>query len=177
MICPVCSHDNVPGAEVCERCLQDLTCLDLPIAQDRVQRSLMHDPIGVLHPQEPITIRDSASLREAIATMIEGNIGAVLVLDATDKLVGILSERDLLLKVVGKPEVDNNRSVRDFMTHNPEGVTAHDNLAFVLHKMDSGGFRHLPVLEGGTVVGVISVRDMLRHFTVLCKGSLSSRND
>src|SRR5437868_10259655 len=111
MICPACSHDNVPGAEVCELCLQDLACLDLPVAQDRVQRSLMHDPISVLKPQPPITIRDTASLRQAIATMIEGNIGAVLVLDATDKLVGIFSERDLLLKVVGRSDVDDNRSV------------------------------------------------------------------
>ncbi len=169
MICPSCNHDNVPGAEVCEHCSQDLACLDLPIAQDRVQRSLMEDPISVLQPQAPITIRETASLREAVATMLTSNIGAVLVLGPDDRLVGILSERDLLLKVVGKPEVDDSRSVREFMTHNPEGVTTTDTLAFVLHKMDSGGYRHLPVLAAGKVVGVISVRDMLRHFTFLCK--------
>jgi CBS domain-containing protein len=40
----------------------------------------------------------------------------------------------------------------------------------VLHKMDSGGYRHLPVVRGGQVLGVISVRDMLRHITRLCQG-------
>src|SRR5262245_55791239 len=105
MICPVCSYDNVPGAEVCEGCLQDLTHLDQPVAQDRAQRSLMEDPVSVLAPQTPITYPDDTPLREAVASMAEGNIGAVLVLDAAGKLVGILSERDLLLKVAGQAAV------------------------------------------------------------------------
>lgn len=169
MICPVCNCDNVPGAEVCERCLQDLACLDLPIAQDRVQRSLMEDRVGTLEPHPPITVHEDTPLREAVTTMIGGNIGAVLVLDAGGTLVGIFTERDLLLKVIGQPEISDSRPVSDFMTAKPETIASTDTLAFVLHKMDSGGYRHLPVLEGGKPVGVISVRDMLRHFTRLCK--------
>jgi CBS domain-containing protein len=56
------------------------------------------------------------------------------------------------------------------MTRDPETVVATDTLAFALHKMDSGGYRHLPVLAEGRPVGVISVRDMLHHFTRLCNG-------
>jgi CBS domain-containing protein len=171
MICPVCNFDNLPGSESCARCLQDLAQLDLPAAQDRVQRSLMEDPVSVLHPHRPITVRPETPIHEAMQTMMADNIGTVLVVDAADNLVGILSERDLLIKVAGLVGEEENRPVRDFMTPNPETVQITDNLAFVLHKMDSGGYRHLPVLQDGKVAGVISVRDMLRHFTRLCNHS------
>ena len=52
---------------------------------------------------------------------------------------------------------------------NPETVSADDTLDFALHKMDCGGYRHLPVLQGDRPVGMISVRDMLKHITRLCK--------
>jgi CBS domain-containing protein len=55
------------------------------------------------------------------------------------------------------------------MTPRPETIVATDSLAFALHKMDSGGYRHLPVLENGRPVAVISVRDVLTHCTRLCK--------
>jgi CBS domain-containing protein len=55
------------------------------------------------------------------------------------------------------------------MTPRPETVRETDSLAFVLHKLDSGGYRHLPVVKNGLPVGMISVRDILRHITRLCK--------
>jgi CBS domain-containing protein len=54
------------------------------------------------------------------------------------------------------------------MTRNPETVSLNDSLALALQKMDVGGYRHLPVVEDGKPVGVISVRDMMRHLTKLC---------
>jgi CBS domain-containing protein len=51
------------------------------------------------------------------------------------------------------------------MTRDPETVTPADTLAFALGKMDAGGYRHLPVVAGGRPVGVVSVRDVLRHVT------------
>ena len=58
--------------------------------------------------------------------------------------------------------------VSEFMTPNPEAVRPTDTLAFVLHKMDGGGYRHLPVAKDGRPLGMVSVRDMLRHITRLC---------
>jgi CBS domain-containing protein len=168
MICPACNFDNLPGSEVCERCLQDLTQLDQPVAQDRVQRSLMEDLVDALHPHQPITVHTDTPLGDAIRTMLTDNIGALLVLDRNQNLAGILTERDLMAKVAGVIDPNDTRPVREFMTPNPETVRSSDSLAFVLHKMDIGGYRHLPVLNGDRVVGVISVRDMLRHFTRLC---------
>ena len=56
-----------------------------------------------------------------------------------------------------------------FMTQRPETVTTTDTLNFVLHKMDGGGYRHVPVLEAGRPVSMLSVRDMLKHLTRLCR--------
>ena len=169
MICPNCGHDNLPGSEECSSCLQDLTQLDRPTAQNRVERSLMEDPVSILNPHTPITIRPTATIREALRIMTERDIGAILVVDANGKLEGIFSERDLLTKVAGIHESYADLPVLQFMTPNPETVTAKDSLAFALHKMDGGGYRHMPVLSDGLPAGVISVRDMVRHITKMSK--------
>ena len=169
MICPKCGHDNLPGSEECGSCLQDLTQLDRPTAQSRCERSLMEDPVSILNPHTPITIRPTATIREALRIMTERDIGAILVVDANGKLEGIFSERDLLTKVAGIHESYADLPVLQFMTPNPETVTAKDSLAFALHKMDGGGYRHMPVLSDGLPAGVISVRDMVRHITKMSK--------
>ncbi|MCI0463195.1 MAG: CBS domain-containing protein [Gemmataceae bacterium] len=169
MICPTCGHDNLPGNEECANCLQDLTPLDRPMAQNRVERSLMEDPVSDLTPRTPITITPAMTVRQAIETMLTHNLGAVLVVNDSGKLVGILSERDLLKKVAVLPDPYAELFVEDYMTPNPETVTADDTLAFALHKMDVGGYRHMPVLSAGKPSGMISVRDMLRHITRLCR--------
>ena len=63
---------------------------------------------------------------------------------------------------------DTARAVSDFMTANPTAVRPTDSLAFVLHQMDVGGYRHLPVIKDGQPLAMISVRDMLHHMTRLC---------
>ena len=170
MICPCCGHVNLPGNEECTHCQQDLTPLDRPEASNCVERSLMEDRVGALHPRNPITIRPATSLHSAIQAMLACDIGTLLVTDEAGKLVGILSERDLLSKVVGLREDYAQLPVGDIMTANPESVATEDRLNFALHKMDAGGYRHLPVINDGIPLGVISVRDMLKHIVRLCKG-------
>jgi CBS domain-containing protein len=169
MICPTCGYDNLPGSEECNRCQQDLTQLDRPTAHDRVERSLMEDPVSVLKPQTPITLPPTASVRQAVQTMLDRNLGALLVVGADGKLLGVFSERDLLTKVAGLPGTSLDAPLEQFMTANPETVADSDTLAFALHKMDVGGYRHLPIVRDQRPTGVLSVRDMLRHITQLCK--------
>jgi len=169
MICPHCGYDNLPGSEECSHCLMDLTQLDRPVPHTRIERSLMEDSVSVLQPKKPITVRPTATVRQAMELMLDHDIGALLIAGDDGKLLGIFSERDLLTKVAGLHEAYAELPVQQFMTGNPETVTATDTLAFALHKMDVGGYRHLPVLKEGLPVGVISVRDMLRHITRLCK--------
>ncbi len=169
MICPTCGHDNLPGNEDCANCQQDLTPLDRPQAQNRVERSLMGDPVSALRPKPPVTVTPTTTIRQAIETMLAHNLGALLVVQDGGELVGILSERDLLTKVAVLPDPYADLHVEDYMTSSPETVAASDTLAFALNKMDVGGYRHLPVVAEGKPAGVISVRDMLRHITRLCR--------
>ena len=169
MICPHCGHDNLPGSEECSHCLMDLTQLDRPTAHNRIERSLMEDPVSVLQPKRPVTVLPTATVGQTIQIMLDCDIGALMVVDASGKLLGVFSERDLLTKVAGIHDPFIDLPVQNFMTANPETVKTTDTLAFALHKMDVGGYRHLPMLKDGRPVGVISVRDMLRHITRMCK--------
>ena len=101
--------------------------------------------------------------------MLASDVGALLVTGDDGKLVGILSERDLLKKAVGVREPYAHLPASEFMTRNPETVDSGDTLNYALHKMDGGGYRHLPVLTDGKPLGVISVRDIMRHIVQLCK--------
>jgi CBS domain-containing protein len=129
----------------------------------------MEDPVSILNPQKPITIRPTTTVREAMQIMLARDIGAILVVDTADKLLGIFSERDLLTKVAGIHQSFADLPVQQFMTANPETVTAKDTIAFALSKMDVGGYRHMPVVSEGRPAGVVSVRDMVRHITQLCR--------
>jgi CBS domain-containing protein len=169
MICPNCGHDNLPGSEECSRCQQDLTQLDQPIAQSTVERSLMEDPVRAVHPHAPYTVGPNTSAREAVRIMLDKQVGALLVVDDSGALLGIFSERDLLKRVAADYDRLKDSPVSNFMTPKPETVTVEDTLAFAVHKMDVGGYRHLPVLSEGRPTGVVSARDMLRHITRLCK--------
>jgi CBS domain-containing protein len=170
MICPTCGWDNVPGNETCSHCQQTLTPLDRPTAGCKIERSLMEDQVLALRHNPPTTILPTTTLRQAIDLMLTHNVGALLVVDDAGMLLGIFSERDLLKKVAGVHD-DYELPVGPFMTVKPETVGLTDTLNLVLNKMDGGGYRHLPVIDDGKPVNVLSVRDMLRHITKLCNGS------
>jgi CBS domain-containing protein len=76
------------------------------------------------------------------------------------KLVGILTERDLM-RAVGDARVEGS-TVADWMTRDPETVDPDDTTEMAATLMIHGGFRHLPVVQGGDVVGVVSIRDLMR---------------
>lgn len=99
------------------------------------------------------------TIAEAAQHMAARGVGAVLVMEG-DRLEGILTERDILNAVaVGLTE---GARVRDWMTRSPETIDASDETGHAAALMIHGGFRHLPVLDGGTVAGIISIRDLMR---------------
>jgi CBS domain-containing protein len=166
MRCPLCEHANPPGADSCSKCLAPLTPYDAPASQGQLEANLLTNPVSILDPRPPVTVPVTATLGDAVRKMIDLRVGAVLVTGDQGELVGILTERDFLAKVAGVPGYESLPAA-DFMTRSPETVTPRDILAFALGKMDAGGYRHLPVVEGGKPVGVVSVRDVLRHLTAL----------
>jgi CBS domain-containing protein len=164
MRCPACDHANPPGADECERCQTPLAALDAPTPHGPVETSLLSDPVSTLEPRPPVTVSVTAKLGEAIRAMIDQRVGALLVTGPAGELVGILTERDFLAKVAGQKGYEQ-LPVDRFMTTSPETVSPNDLLVAALAKMDTGGYRHLPVVQDGKPVGVISVRDVLRYLT------------
>jgi CBS domain-containing protein len=107
-----------------------------------------------------VTQPPTATVREAARVMAERCIGAVPVVEGRN-LIGIFTERDIVAKVVALGrDIDRSR-LEEVMTRRPETVSMHCPLPEVLDVMISGGFRHLPVMSAGEVVGVVSMRDLL----------------
>jgi CBS domain-containing protein len=168
MYCPNCGDLNLPGAEACKNCQQSLTSLDSSQPLDRLEQSLANDPVSRLMLSGLlVTVPLEAKLGWVISAMIDHDVGAVLLVNADGTLAGILTERDFLTKVAGQPGL-TELPAKDFMTPNPETVSPTDTVAFALGKMNLRGYRHLPVINDGKPVGMLSVRDVLKYVTGLC---------
>ena len=105
-----------------------------------------------------LSVEAGASITEVAQRMVERNVGAVLVLDG-GRLAGILTERDVLRAVARG--LDDSTRVGDCMTAHPETIAPDDTTDHAAVLMLHGGFRHLPVVEGDDLVGVISIRDLV----------------
>jgi CBS domain-containing protein len=90
--------------------------------------------------------------------MHERRVGAVVVMEG-DRLVGIVTERDIL-RAVATGAIGG--SVGDAMTHGPDTIGPDESSGHAAALMIHGGFRHLPVVDGGDVVGMLSIRDLVR---------------
>jgi CBS domain-containing protein len=99
---------------------------------------------------------------EASRYMMEHNVGAVPVL-RNGELVGILSERDVMNRVVAVGRTPGTTAVSEVMTANPRAVSADEAIEECLFIMREFGFRHLPIVEGREVKGLVSLRDVLMH--------------
>ncbi|MCP5100472.1 MAG: CBS domain-containing protein, partial [Chloroflexi bacterium] len=130
------------------------------VMQDR----LTEDEISTLLPNVPITIDASASLAKAVRQMNAHKIGCLLVTDDEDKLIGVFTERDVLMRVVGVVDDLSESSVGEFMTPNPIALNASFPIAQALHEMSVHGFRHLPLVDSeNRPDGIISFRDVVRY--------------
>jgi CBS domain-containing protein len=108
-----------------------------------------------------VTIRPEQTLREALAMLAQHSIGAILVTDARGGLVGILSERDIVREAV-RNEKFFDLAVSAIMTSNVISGLPQDDVSAVATTMTNKRFRHLPVLDGGKIVGVISLGDIVK---------------
>ena len=106
-----------------------------------------------------LTTEPRQPLQVAAQQMVERRVGAILVLDG-ERLAGILTERDVL-RAVGTG-FDPDAPVSDWMTRNAETISPGETIDDALGLMNHGGYRHLPVTEDDRLVGIISVRDLLR---------------
>ena len=110
---------------------------------------------------EVFAIGPGAPVIDAIRLMAEKRIGAVLVMDA-GRLVGILSERDYARKIVLQGRSSKDTPVRDIMTADVISVGLHDSADRCMQIVTDSRIRHLPVLDGDAVLGVISIGDLVK---------------
>lgn len=108
------------------------------------------------------SVKDSHTVMEAARYMMEHNVGAVPVLRDGD-LAGILSERDIMNRVVAIGRTPGTTAVSEVMTPNPRAVAADESIEECLFIMREFGFRHLPIVEGKELKGLVSLRDVLMH--------------
>jgi CBS domain-containing protein len=108
------------------------------------------------------SIGPDATVYEALTLMAEKDVGALLVLDNAGQLVGILSERDCARKIVLKGKTSRETPVREIMTEKVVWVRPDQTIEECMALMTNKHIRHLPVMEEGRLLGVISIGDVVK---------------
>ncbi|SRR5712692_2219433 len=104
------------------------------------------------------TVEPSDSVGEAVAVMAQNRVGSVLIMQG-DQLVGIFTERDTV-RALSQAHDAARHEIVSWMTHDPRTVSPDEDSDAALRTMLDNGFRHLPVVENGKVVGIVSMRDL-----------------
>jgi len=160
--CPSCGTKNLEGADECANCGADLRTLDLPKPASKLEQAVMLLPLTSLQLSQLPTIELTASLEEVVAELSAKKRDMVAVVDG-ERLVGLFSVRDVLTRVGTEYASQRTRPVSDFMTKGPETLPPDAPINYAINLMDVGGYRHVPVVRDGSLVGVVSTRDVLRY--------------
>jgi MFS transporter, MHS family, proline/betaine transporter len=124
----------------------------------------IRDIVGLDEIHESLKlIPETSSILEAVSIMAKHNIGSVITLDSEQNPIGIFTERDILRKIISL-NVSLDQPISEYMTRNFRYVTLDDDLKAVPQIMLNGNFRHLPVMDQGKVVEIISMRDIITVF-------------
>ena len=110
-----------------------------------------------------VTLEPSVSLDTAAKLLAARRIGAVVVLGADDRVVGILSERDIVRAISERGAAAMQESVSQVMTRKVVTCTLDETIHSVMERMTAGKFRHVPVIEQGRLAGIISIGDLVKH--------------
>ena len=121
----------------------------------------MHTLRRVIRRLELVAAPPTASVMEVAALMTDAHVGALCILDE-DRLVGIFSERDLMIRVLVAGRDPRKTPVADVMTRDVMTASLDDTRSECLQRMQEERFRHLPVLDNGRAVAMLSMRDLLR---------------
>lgn len=114
----------------------------------------------VVSEQNVITLPLKATTREAIKLMVQHNISAVLILNDRGSLAGIITERDVTRCFADDYMDADNELVGDVMTARPDTIKPSDSAEEALEMMQTNHYRHLPVVDNGRIVGIVSIRDL-----------------
>lgn len=127
----------------------------------------------MIRDRTPVTLASDRTVRDACRLMRDRRIGAVLVTGADDRLVGIFTGRDAVCRVLAEGRDAAATPLADVMTRNPDTIPPGTAAIDALRLMEDGGYRHIPIAEGGRVVGIVSTGD----FRGLEKARLDEETD
>jgi CBS domain-containing protein len=129
----------------------------------KLEGALLNDTVRLLAPSEPIRLGADASVREAIERMVSQHRAAVVIVDAEGRLIGIFTERDVLIRVLGEGRDPVTTRLGAVMTPQPEALSAGDRICFAVNRMSTAGFRTIPLVDGdGRPIGIITVNDVVK---------------
>lgn len=137
--------------------------------QDQV-RSLTNEvfeaPVEELRMPRAIAMNEKSNISDVVKMMQKKRIGSIILTDDEGILSGIVTERDILLKVVGifdKAELEKT-PISKVMTEEPQTLRAGDEIAYVMNNMHAGGYRHIPIVnQEGEPLSIISIKDVLTY--------------
>jgi CBS domain-containing protein len=109
------------------------------------------------------TIDPTASLESGIRILAERGIGALVVLGADQRMIGILSERDIVRALAERGAGSLTEPLARVMTRNVSTCTESETVNSIMEQMTAGKFRHVPVVEGERLVGIVSIGDVVKH--------------
>ena len=112
--------------------------------------------------RDVVTIAPTAQLSEAVKLLADRRIGAVIVTGAEGRVAGILSERDIVRSLGERGPAALQENVATVMTRKVSTCSEADTIALIMERMTAGKFRHMPVVEQGRLVGVISIGDVVK---------------
>jgi CBS domain-containing protein len=122
----------------------------------------MKDRIELLEPHKPLTVSPTDTIGSVLQKMVAEKIGCVMVMEG-ETLAGIFTEFDALMKVNTSIKAVMDRPISSVMTTKPVTLNVENKIAYALHQMHVGGYRHLPILSNGKLMGVSSIRDILNY--------------
>ena len=109
------------------------------------------------------TVRPEQTVYEAIQTLVNHNIGAVIVIDENDQLVGIFTERDILKQCVRRSDQLKTTKIKDVMTTDLIIGLPDDDVDYLMGVMTMNKIRHIPILEKGKIHGIVSIGDLVKY--------------
>lgn len=166
--CPYCGATTLVGEERCPKCFHSMTVREIPQVSkgDSIQKAMLSRPVADLLTGEDLLVCSPQDTVQKVVEIFEKEKKGCVLVYEKKKMVGILSNRDLLLRVTGKYDDLSQVKIAEVMTPNPGFVRPEDPIAFAVNKMAMGGYRHVPVLhEDGGPVSILLIKDVLRHLS------------
>ena len=158
--CPSCGTKNLEGTDECANCGGDLRTVDLPSPSSQIEQTVMQLPLTALKMTRVHAVPPETTLEVAVQTLVRQRVDLLQVVE-DGRLVGVLSVRDVVTRVGADYREKLQQPVRQFMTPGPETLPPDAPITFAINKMDVGGYRHVPVVQGDRMLGVVSASDVI----------------